>query len=551
MIRALQRLVVLAGALAAGGACTVERTCPDDWCGTLVAVSTAEPDVLLPNVSQGNVGRELGELLFDKLADIGPDMNTVGDGGFVPELARSWVFQDSLTISFTLNPRARWHDGTPVTAHDVAFTYETFRDPAAGSPAAPRLTRLASVTARDSVTAVFRFREAYPEQFFDAVYHLWIVPRHLLDGVPREAIPSHAFGRTPVGSGPFRFARWSASEFVELAANPAYHLGRPGVRRAIWRFTTDPQTALTQLLAGEVDLHQALLRPEDVERAQRTPQLRAISYAVPVYTYLLFNLRDPADRRRPHPLFADRELRRALTMAVDREAVVRAVSGDFGVVPPGPVTRPLWIWSDTLRAIPFDSAAARRRLAELGWRDTDGDGVLDHGRARLAFDFLVPGSSAMRVRAAQVIQDQLRRVGVELRVVEMEFRAWSDRMDAGRFDAVFGARQQDPSPASILEAWTTAGPANAGRYTNPTVDRLIADAVRAREVERARALWHEALALIGADAPAIWVYEPTVYAAVHTRFRNVTIRPDMLTATVWTWRVDPARMLARDRVTRD
>ncbi len=550
MRRSSPRLLVTA-ALTALTACAAERGCPDRWCGTLVIVTGAEADVLLPAVTSSNVAKELSELVFSRLADVGSDLNSLGDSGFVPLLAESWRFEDSLTLRVTLRSTARWHDGEPVRAADVAFTFDVHQDPRVNSPAAPRLRHIATVTARDSLTTVFRFREVYPEQLFDATYHMWILPRHLLDTVPRERLAAHPFGRRPVGSGPFRFVRWNAGQFVELAADSGYVLGRPGLRRIVWRFTPDLLTAFTQLLAGEADLLQVIPpRPEDLARVDSAPHLRAIPYRVPAYSYIGFNFRDPANPERPHPLFADRELRRALALAVDRQAVVRAVFGGFAEVPVGPLTRPLAIWSDTIPGLSFDSAGARRLLDRLGWRDADGDGIRERGRRRLQFELLVPTSSAGRVRSAQVIQDQLRRVGVAMQIAEVDFNVMLSRAGAGRFDAFFGGRQQDPSPASILEEWTAdgIGSANYQRYVNPEVDRLVHQAMRIRDPAQARTLWHRAIAMINADAPAVWVYEPSVSAGVHTRLENVTIRPDLWTATVWTWRVDPTQLIARDRV---
>jgi peptide/nickel transport system substrate-binding protein len=547
---ALRPPILAALPLLALWACAREAGCPDRWCGTAVVVSSAEADLLLPPVARTDVGVALSDLVFAKLADVGPDAGSVGDSGFVPVLARSWRRDDSVTVSFSLRQQARWHDGTPVTAADVAFTFEVYRDSLVASPARPRLARIAAVTAGDSHTVRFRFREPYPEQLFDAVYHMRSLPRHLLAAVPRASLAAHAFGRSPVGCGPFRFVRWRPGESVELEADPDFVLGRPGLRRVVWRFIPDPSTAVTQVVAGEADVHGAVAGPDDVRRVSEATQLRAVRYPVSVSGFIGFNLSDPREGARPHPLFADRELRRALSMAVDREAVVRAVLGDLGEVPVGPVSRGLWIWSDSIEQLPFDTAAARARLAELGWRDTNRDGVLDRGGRRLAFRLIVPSSSGLRRRAAVVVQDQLRRIGVAREIEELEFNAFLSRARARRFDAYFGAWAQDPSPASIRDTWTSAGldGFNFGRYANPEADRLVDAALAARDRPLARARWREAIATINADAPAIWLYAPVAVAAVHRRFDNVSVRPDQWAAALWTWRVKPSERIARDLV---
>jgi len=536
--------LALSGALAVVVAwgCRRESSCESRSCGTAVVVTSAEADALFPPLSTSDVGVGLGDLIFAKLADVGPSLNTVGDSGFVPVLARAWRFEDSLTLSLTLRPEARWHDGAPVSAEDVAFTFDVYQDSLVNSPTRPRLAELTSVTARNPHTVVIRFRRAYAEAFFDAVYHMRILPRHLLDSIPRGRLASHPFGRSPVGSGPYRFVRWKAGEFVELAADSSFFLGRPGIRRLIWRFAGDPFTAVTQLVAGDADIMHALGGPENVRRVASAAQVRLVEYPLTAYGFVAFNLRDPRAPDRPHPLFADRELRRALSMAVDRGVLVRAVLGEYGRVPVGPVSRALWISSDDVEQIPFDTGAARRALTELGWRDSNGDGVVDRAGRSLAFDLLVPSTSSVRHGAALILQEQLRRVGVAVTLREQEFNVFMSRAAAGRFDAYFGMWAQDPSPASILETWTAAGlgHSNFGSYASPAFDSLVHAAVRAPDPAAARGRWRAALSRINADAPALWLLAPTGVAGVHRRFDNVSIRPDQWTADLWTWRVAPA-----------
>ena len=227
--------VVVAAVLAAGG-CAEEAPCPE--CGVIVIASGADADVLLPVFAQG-VGRAVSDQLFLKLADVGIAANTVGDSGFVPRLAASWDFEGDRTIVFRLHPDARWHDGVPVTAADVAFTYGAYTDTLVNAVAAAQVEGIEAVTVRDERTVAFDFARAYPEQFFDATHHMRILPRHLLDTIPRTAWRTHALARAPIGSGPFRLAEWRPGELIELAADTAHFEGRPGVDRLIWRISPD------------------------------------------------------------------------------------------------------------------------------------------------------------------------------------------------------------------------------------------------------------------------------------------------------------------------
>lgn len=539
-----------AGVLATACATDPREPCPDEWCGTAVIATPAEADVLFPPSAQGDIARSIIDLVFTRLADLGPGLNTVDPATFEPRLASSWTREDSLTLVFSLNPNARWHDGTPVTAEDVAFTYEVYRDSLVGSPARPRVLQIASVDARDAHTVAFRFPRPYLEQLFDAVYHMWILPKHLLDTVPRAALVSAPFGRNPIGAGPYRFVRWRAGESVELVADSTYFLARPGLRRVIWRSTGgDMSAAITQLLSGSVDVLN-YLPPEAVQRAETSDEVRAAAYEPSTfYSYLLFNFRDPDDSTRPHPLFADRALRRALAVAVDRAAAVRAVDGADGIVADGPVSPALWIYGAGYERLPYDAARARRELTALGWRDADGDGVLERDGQRLSFSIIVPETSSARRRFAQIIQEQLKRLGVEMRITELDFNTFLQRAQTGRFDVFYGSYGGDPSPASISEVWTgdALGGFNFGSYVNPAADRAVRAALDARDIETARQRWTDAVSLINADAPAIWISCTVPKAGVHRRLENVTIRGDNLTATLPRWRVPAERRIPRDR----
>jgi peptide/nickel transport system substrate-binding protein len=529
-------------------ACRETPRCPSDWCGTAVLFA-GEPAVLLPPVAQTDADLFVTSLIFSRLADVGPALNTVGDSGFVPQLAESWSWDNTTTLRFRLNPKAHWHDGRPVTAKDVAFTFDVYRDPVVNTKERSLLEHIASVTAVDSQSVVFRFTRAYPEAFFDATYQMWILPAHILDTVPPARLSSHPFGRSPVGSGPYRFVQWTTGQAVDLAADSSYFLGRPGLRRMIWRIVPDMTVAVTQLSAGELDAGSAILSPELYQRLGSAPQLTLTPYPANSYAYVGFNLRDPLHLDRPNPLFGDRTLRRAISMAVDRRTLVQTILGDLGELPSGPFPPWLWIASDSVRPLPFDTAGARRTLDSLGWR-LGADGVRARNGRKLTFDLLVPTTSALRRRAAVIVQDQLKRVGIAMGITELDLNAFIERTQSRRFDAAFLAFGSDPSPRTIAQVWSSKaiGASNSLSYSNPTFDRLTDQAIAEWNRTRAGALWRQAMQTINADAPAIWIYVPRPVLVAHQRLGDTPIRPDLWTAFLWTWRVNPDSLIPRDLV---
>src|SRR5881398_1065744 len=469
--------------------CERRRGCAGDYCGTLVFAAAGEPDILLPPVTQQQYALDIFGQVFLKLADLGLSQNTIGDEDFQPRLAQRWEWDDPLTLVFHLDPRARWQDGQSVTAADVAFTFDIYTDSLVNSAFRSSLRTISAVTTRDSLTAVFRFHARYPEMFYDAVYHMHILPAHLLRPVPRSQWRSTALGRAPVGDGPYRFVAWKAGESVELAADSTFFLGRPHIRRLIWRFTPDLQVAITQVIAGDADAVEVLGPPDNVKRARAAPNVTLYPYHGALYGFLAFNLSTNGDTAKPHPLFGDRLLRRALAMAVDREGLRQSVWGDLALVPPGPLARIRSIWDPETRELPHDTAQAARLLTRLGWRDSNGDGIRDRDGQPLAFRILVPTTSQLRRQYARLLQEQFRRIGADVQLDEVEFSVFDQRTQAGRFDAAVIARGTDPTPSSsIAQVWTSAGHSNAGRYANPVFDRLVDEATAAprRDAEPGR-----------------------------------------------------------------
>jgi peptide/nickel transport system substrate-binding protein len=278
-----------------------------------------------------------------------------------------------LSIAFRIHPLARWHDGRSVTSSDVRFSVELNKDPRAGSNRLAALADVDSVSTPDSLTAVVWYARRSPEQFYNVAYIIWVLPEHLLRDADRANLGAHPFARNPVGSGPFRFVRWEARSVIEVAADTAYHLGRPLLDRVIWTLNPDASSALVKVLAREADLFE-LITTEGMAQLAGQELVRAVPYANPNYGYLGFNFRDPKNPSRPHPLFGDREVRRAVAMAIDRGALVKNVFDSLAFLGAGPFSRMMATADTMLAVVPYDSAGADRLLDSLGWRDRDGDG---------------------------------------------------------------------------------------------------------------------------------------------------------------------------------
>jgi peptide/nickel transport system substrate-binding protein len=531
--------LVLAAVLSGAPAARPTLALAQRGTSTIVIVTGQQANAPVPTLMEGmqntTANSEIADHLFLRLAGVGPGLVTAGDRGFVPLLASSWSRRDSLTLVFELDPRARWHDGTPVTARDVTFTFGRARD----STIAPRLanvtSRIASVEAEGDHRVVFRFKQVYSEQLYDATFHVAILPAHLLAALPSTTRAWASFVAHPVGSGPYRWVRRQEGQFIELAANHDFFLGRPGIERVIVRVATSPDARLNLLLSGEADAMDNIPSPTtNIPRVLGARHLRLVTVPSNNLGFLLFNQRAPLNRDRPHPILADRDVRRALILALDRDLMVRAVLGQYGYVPFGPVSSQLWIRHGAPDHSRQDVSTARRLLAGRGWVDRDGDGILEsRNGAPLSLRLLVSTSSPVRLQMASIIQEQLRQVGVDIQQVRVEPAVWQERRSAGSFDIDFSASSQDPTPSGLVFSWSCHGAGNAGGYCDPGADSLLQQAIASPKADRP--LWHSFLRRVEENAPAAFIYTQAFVFGVDRRFRDVTIRPESSWSALWRW----------------
>lgn len=526
--RATHGAIALACAIA-GGACHASNSGAPQR--DLVIDIGADADVLMPPFTATTQGAIIADQIFERLADPDSTLGTVGDRDYRPRLADHWTWgRDSLSIAFHIDPRARWQDGPPVTARDVAFSFRMFKDSAAGSIAAPLLSNIDSVSVRDSATAVVWFHARTPDEFYTATYSPRILPAHVLDTIAPDRWRTSAFGRAPIGSGPYRLVRWAPGTSIELAADTAYRDGRPTFDRILFTVTRDPSVAVTRLLAHETDFLDRI-RASDIPRVRARRALRLLRWPSEENVTLLFNLRDPANLSRPHPVLGDSSVRRAIAMAIDRPALVRSVLGETGRVAQGPAPASL-LDSVFLPDRPAECAGAARLLDAAGWTRDDRTGQRRRGAQPLIVRLLVPTSSAERVAAAVVLQSQLRCAGVDVEIDQVELNTSIDDLDAGHFDATLLDLTWDPSPASSRQLWASGSAppsgSNFGRYANPVFDALLDSAIAATRPEQSRALYRKAWSLLVSNVPAVWLYDLVNVGAVRE-----PIEPRGLRADAW------------------
>ncbi len=490
----------------------------------VVIAAVGEPSSLVPPMVVEAVGRDVSDLVFERLADLRTGASPADTSAYRPRLAASWQRVDSLTWRFRLRPGARWQDGVPVSAEDVRFSFDAFADSVIDASARQYLTGV-KVSAPDSATVEIHFPRQYPEQLYDATYHVRIMPQHVWARVPRAQWATDTTLGHLVGSGPYRLKEWRHGQYASLEADSAAQ-PRAAIRRVVWRFTGDPDAALNLVLSGGADVIETVGSAAQVARARSDSSLELRPYPSAAYGFLAFRLADAQGHS--HPVLSGRAVRRALASAINREALAHGLLGPDTPAPPGPMSRLLWIGTDSIAVLPVDTAAAARELAAARRR-------LGHP---VRFDILVPSSSVTRREVAVLLQEAWRRAGAEVTVTAVDFPVFEQRLRKGQFDAYIGAYLDEPTARGLADQWSRAGwqGINYGHYANRAFDSLLTRAAATGDVPLARRLYREALDTLNADAPAIFLYNLVNTAAIRRTLANVEIDPYAWSRTLPAWR---------------
>jgi peptide/nickel transport system substrate-binding protein len=464
-----------------------------------------------------------------------------------PYLAERWdtvrVAGDSLDLSFHLRSDVKWHDGVPTTARDVKFAFDRMMDPRSAYPNVSLLrgySRRAAVV--DDSTVRFRLRP-FPE-YLEIWSRIGAMPEHLLRGVAPQEESRAAYGQHPVGNGPFRFAARVPGQSFTLEANPGFPRalgGRPYLDRLIHRIIPEGSTRFSELAGGGVDVMVGIGGPI-AEQIRRRPELRLIRFQTPTRVYIAWNTRIP--------LLSDERVRRALTMAIDRRAIVQGVVHGFAVEGRTPVTPAHWAFEarDPTTTLPYDPATAARLLDEAGWRARDGAAVRTDASGRpLHFTLKCPSGSEW-CDVVQVVQAQLRRVGAEMDIQPEEMNtliADMNRGDAAHRDyeaAVMNATDYvGKSDEAEFGSAAQSGPYAETGYHSPALDSLFAALDRTTDREAARPLWLRYQREMARAEPVTVLYYSVQRAALGPRIQGVHMDARGYYVSAPRWWIIPAR----------
>ena len=456
-----------------------------------------------------------------------------------PWLAESWELDES-GVTFTLRDDVRWHDGAPVTSDDVKFTFDLAKNPAVASPLeAAYLADVASAEVLEDGRIRFEFSAPHAQPLEDFFWPP--VPRHLLADAEPADLARHPFGRSPTGSGPYRFVSWEVGEQLVFQRNDdfATSLGGPAATaRVIYQIVPEPTTLLAEFLTGAVSMI-GPLGPVDANRVTEAGE-RLDAFPWRLFAYIGWNGQ--------RELFEEAEVRRALTMAIDRQELLDGLLYGYGTIASG-VIPPWHPFAPDLEPLPYAPDSAAAILERHGWVDSDGDGIRDRNGRPFRFQILANQRNAIYPDMAQVVQAQLRRVGVDAQPRLLEQQSILSMHRARDFDAVLtnwvlDNFRVDPRPLFHSDQLVVAGSANRSSYSDPVADSLMDLGARTTDPAEAKRIWQRFSEVLQADQPFTFLYWQDELAAVNRELEGVVMdaRGELVSLPRWRWTADRAEI---------
>ena len=433
------------------------------------------PLSLDPRYATDAVSARINELIFESLARVD------AHGRFINGLAQGFQWSRPTQLVFHLRRGVRFSNGQPLTARDVKYSYDSVIDPASASPKRAGMELLASVEAPDDYTIRFNLRRPY------AAALEWA----LLGVVPYGTPPERSGGHAPAGSGPFRLTNFVRDESLILDRNPHHSASSSSLKGVAFRVVPDPTVCALELIKGIAQFTENNLPPSLLNYMRAHRGLRVTQSVGTTYQYLEFNFRDPR--------LADLRVRRAIAMAIDRDAIVASVLGHTARPASGMLAPENWAYEPDVTRYPYDPAAARILLDKAGYpMRSDGK--------RFTLTYKTTQGEERRL-LAQAFAAMLGDIGIELKVRSYEWPTFYSDIQRGNFDLTSLAwiGINDPHHYYVVLDSKMIPPRglNRGAYVNPAMDKLLEAGEMTFDPARRKALYSQMQKLAAADLPYV------------------------------------------------
>jgi peptide/nickel transport system substrate-binding protein len=487
--------------------------------GDLVIGMSGSPTLFNPLYSNDTASGEIEDMVYESLLGSSKEDFSPTTDALAESVEES---EDGLTYTVKLKEGIKFHDGEPLTADDVVFTYSIPLSDDYDGPRKSNFEALDRVEKVDDLTVKFHMKRV-DAQFQTVGMGYGILPEHILKDVPIKDLGEHEFNtKKPVGSGPFKFVEWKDGEYVKLEAFEDYYQGKPHLDSITFKIIPDANALLTQLQNRDIDFWSGV-PPSDIETVKSFQDEAGIKIEEGLalsYTYFAGNLRND--------LFKDKKVRQAITHAIDREQIVNEIlegHGEVAHVPESPLS---WAYNPDVPKFEYDPEKAKKLLAEAGWKPGK-DGILEKDGKRFSFEVKTNQGNKAREDIVVLLQEQLKEVGIEAKPKVVEWSSLIADIDPGvwNFDAIVlgWALATDPDPSGIFHTKEIEQGLNSIAYSNPELDKLMDQQLQEKDKEKRKKMIGEIQAKLAEDQPYTFLYYPIEFRAMPAELQGYEFHP--------------------------
>ncbi len=433
------------------------------------------------------------------------------EGKIVPQLAYSWEYsEDFKSITYYLRKDVVWSDGNEFTAEDVKFTFDLIKNPEVSSPLAASVRFIDSVKVINPHKICFYFRKAYADELLDS--GITPLPKHILKDL--KDIRNAAFNTAPVGNGPYILSQWERGKTMELVANEKFYKGKSPIDKVIFWFAPGEDELAFELLEGNIDLV-ADVTPSLFEKIKDKEDINLIIKPGHTYTYIGWNL--------DKPLFKEKNMRLALTYAIDRDRLIKEVLLDLADIAKGPIPPTSWAYDDELKAFLYSSDDAIRLLEETGWKLPKRKNIREKENVPLQFVLITNKENPIRIAIANFVAAELAKVGVDVTTEFLDTPTFISRLIDGEFDAfILGwSIKERIDPTMVWNSDPEKGKFNLVSYKNPKVDTMIDKALLMLDRRETKKIWATFQKIIAEDIPNTFLFYPQEISASSKRLNGI------------------------------
>ncbi|MDR2906252.1 MAG: peptide-binding protein [Helicobacteraceae bacterium] len=473
------------------------------------------PARLNPLLATDSVSAEISDYLFEGLVKYDKDANVVG------EIAESWEFIDDRAIVFKLREDRYWHDGKKVTAQDALFTYQTAISDRVSSPYASNFRAVEKV----EVLNDFTLKVTYKTPYFKALetWMMPLIPKHILEN--DLDLMTSTFNSRPIGNSYFRIDELSISKNIELKAFKDFKPRAPFIDKVVFEYIQDASVQFLKLKSRQIHIGSldALQADRQID-AKFREDFRIVETSSLTYTYLGFNLKNPK--------FAEPKLREALSLAIDRQELIDILFFGHGKICTQPILEGALGFNPTIAPVKQDISRAKTLLAELGYT----------ARNPLKITISTNANSPIRNYAAEIIQQQLAKAGVIVKIRSTEWQAFLTRLNARDFEVILMGWSVPlmPDPYTIWHSKSDfKGGFNMVGYKNDEVDRLIELSQKTSDRAEVARIFSEFSAIVARDNPYLFLYAPNSIAAISRKLSPIEPTAIGFGHNRFDWRIEP------------